>query len=153
MALTPEQQSLVSGNLGIAYAVLQRLNIHGTGFSEAKSEAMLALCEAALSYDASKCQFSTWAWTKVRWRLQTWMKRTNAAPRVTLGEAFEVVDEGQGPEAALGAQEAAAAVLRLVHDRRFSACAVAEYLGVSDRAIRAARAEPGELGSFFCKER
>lgn len=92
MALTASKQSLVTANLGIAYAVMQRLSIHGGGFAEAKSEAMVALCEAADSYEPTRGAFSTWAWVKVAWHLKSWMRRTNRAS----ANAARVPESGDG---------------------------------------------------------
>ncbi len=111
MPLSAEKQQLVSSNVGIVFAVMQRLNIHGRGFAEAKSEAMLALCVAADSYTPSLGAFSTWAWAKVGWHLKTWMTKTNRLRAEVqerdagLADAESLQDESATPdEAALGGQ-------------------------------------------------
>jgi RNA polymerase sigma factor (sigma-70 family) len=74
--LTKAQQKLVADNMGIAIRVLGKLNVRrGPGYDDCRSEAMLALCKAAASFDPSKAGFSTWAWLKVAGAVKDWMYR------------------------------------------------------------------------------
>lgn len=77
--LTAEQRQLVEKNRGIAIRVLQRNRIRGAGYDDAKGEAMLALCRAAVSFDPSKAGFSTWAWLKVDGAVKDWLERERRA--------------------------------------------------------------------------
>lgn len=72
-----ERQQLVVDNRGLAFAVMKKLCIHRKGWAEAESEAMLALCAAASTYEPEHGAFSTWAWNKIRWALKTHMTRSN----------------------------------------------------------------------------
>lgn len=78
--MDPGQQLLVTQNYGLTIAVMQSLGIHKRGWHEARSEAELALCEAASTYDPSGgTRFSTWAWLRIRWALLDWLDKQNRA--------------------------------------------------------------------------
>jgi DNA-directed RNA polymerase specialized sigma24 family protein len=137
--LDAERQRLVSQNVGIAFAVLKRLNVHGAGFEEAKAEAMLALCEAASTYDEARGAFSTWAWQKVTWRLKTWMQRVNSAPVAHIDEGFDVADTSEPVDERLHRLKSGRRFSGLLADQRFSAFDLAEFFGVSRRTVVAYR--------------
>lgn len=162
MPLCPEQQRLVSSNVGIAYAVMRRLSIHGRGFAEAKSEAMVALCEAAASYTASRGAFSTWAWVKVSWHLKTWMTRQNRirarAMGIPIEGAAEETDEGPSPDDQCHAGQVENLIAEFLADgspltRKVGVLAlrgmtkeeIAEELGVSVSTVARRRKEAREL--------
>ena len=113
MALSQSQQDLVSSNMGIVYAVMQRLNIRGCGFAETKGEAMVALCVAAESYNPAIGAFSTWAWVKISWHLKTWMTRVNRERAIAMSLP-ELEEEREchlpGPDAPAEASELLGAI-------------------------------------------
>lgn len=134
--LSAEQQRLVTENIGIAHAVLKRLRVGGRGLEDARAEAMLALCEAASTYEPNRGAFSTWAWAKVSWRLLDFMSADNAHP-VSIGvDAVAGLPDGQdGAERMLGDEQERRIVLRVLHDLRFSCDAVGRYLGVDEETV------------------
>lgn len=96
--LDAEQRRLVRENLGLAYEVLSRFRVRREQLDDARGEAMLGLCEAARTYQPGKGAFSTWAWSKVRWRLLDWRAR-NAASGVELPtDELDVTSEARGPD-------------------------------------------------------
>lgn len=134
--LSADQQRLVTANVGIAHAVLTRLRVGGRGLEDARAEAMLALCEAAVTYEPGRGAFSTWAWAKVSWRLLDFMSSDNAHPVAIGVDAVAGLPDGQdGAEQLLGDEQERRAVLRVLHDPRFSCAAVGRYLGVDEETV------------------
>lgn len=70
MRLTEEQKRLVEDNIKIVYSCLK-----SAGYTDSpkdlEQEAMLALCIAAINYDDSKGQFSTYAFACVSAKIRT----------------------------------------------------------------------------------
>jgi RNA polymerase sigma factor (sigma-70 family) len=129
--LTPAQQTLVTDNIGIAIAVLKRMNVHAQGWEEARDEAYIALCLAAQTYDPSKgTAFSGWAWRKIKWAVADWMKRENQGRRLYESTLNSVVPrvEYEIPDDTTPADEAA-------YDAQVSA-AVREALATAPRRVR-----------------
>ena len=68
---THEQQMLVMNNLNVVdgvvkYSIHVNENIYGLGYDDLYQEGCLWLCRAAVTYDAERAQFPTYAKTVVR---------------------------------------------------------------------------------------
>ncbi len=89
--------ALVTQNVGIVYAVLERWGwqvrsekASGGEYEEAVAVAKLALVEAASEYDEARGRFSTLAWSRVHWALVVWMRgRKKLLARESSDDAFE----------------------------------------------------------------
>lgn len=117
--LDSKRRELAASNAGIAYAVVERFGIVGGPLKdEAVSVALLALCEAANSYDGESAKFSTWAWLKVHWALVSWVVAQRARRKHTVAVSAEPDDcaaEGPGPDECAADAEFRAAVARALH--------------------------------------
>jgi RNA polymerase sigma factor (sigma-70 family) len=70
----------LSGHRGIVHRVLQTLKVSGS--EDAESEGMVALVEAADTFDPTRgAAFSTYAWTRISGHIKDWLSRTNRHAR------------------------------------------------------------------------
>lgn len=97
--LTSEQQMLVESNLSIVQWVLRESihvnhTIYGFEYDDLYQEGCIWLCRAAMSYDASRSQFATYAKTVVRNGLISYCRQTcsrqKQMSRLTVGEHGEL---------------------------------------------------------------
>lgn len=120
--------------MGIAIRVLSKLNVRrGPGYDECRSEAMLALCRAAQSFDPVKAGFSTWAWLKVSGAVKDWLDREARQSRLVLCDPDtehdsdrELVCPQPSPDEQVYDRQVVAAVAACVpaHGRQLAACVV-----------------------------
>lgn len=101
--LTNEQQRLVENNLSVVQWVLHESihvnhTIYGFEYDDLYQEGCIWLCRAAMSYDASRSQFATYAKTVVRNGLISYCRQTcsrqKQISRLTVGEHGELTADG-----------------------------------------------------------
>lgn len=101
--LTNEQQRLVENNLSVVQWVLHESihvnhSIYGFEYDDLYQEGCIWLCRAAMSYDASRAQFATYAKTVVRNGLISYCRQMcsqqKQTSRLTVGENGELIADG-----------------------------------------------------------
>lgn len=101
--LTSEQQMLVESNLSIVQWILRESihvnhTIYGFEYDDLYQEGCIWLCRAAMSYDASRSQFATYAKTVVRNGLISYCRQMcsqqKQMSRLTVGEHGELAADG-----------------------------------------------------------
>lgn len=96
--LTPEQSTLVGDNIRLVYSFAQRHRFPPIPNEEIISDLYMAICRAAWTFDASKANFSTYAFNGMHLRRrQMWKeyeKLKKRPKKISIDRTFNKNDDG-----------------------------------------------------------
>ena len=92
--MTKQQQQLVEDNMNLVYFTIARYYPRHKGDEDIIQIGMIGLCKAAMSYDESKGQFSTYATLKIRSTISYEFRKDSKRVKAVSLDAERDTDDG-----------------------------------------------------------